>query len=135
MLNVCHEFSKIGYEKQKEFVIAKRCCWSCLRQGHMSKKCRTPSECKKCHAKHPTSLHRDRQINRNVEKRANDDDSNKSGAENGKKDPFSDEIDVDDRDFDRFRPFFGVFYDFEPTSSCFFRHRADIFVFFEIFEL
>ena len=57
------------------------------------------------------------------------------GAENGKKDPFSDEIDVDDRDFDRFRPFFGVFYDFEPTSSCFFRHRADIFVFFEIFRL
>lgn len=51
-------------------------------------------------------------------------------GEKDQKDPFFVEIGVDDDVFEHFRPFFAVFYDFPPTSSCFFRHRADIFLFF-----
>ena len=55
------------------------------------------------------------------------------GSKIGEKAPFFAQLAVDNHDFYLFRPFFGVFYDFPPTSWCFFRHRADIFLFFEIF--
>lgn len=56
-------------------------------------------------------------------------------AKKGLNDPKKTQNGVDLPEFDRFSSFLAVFYGFRPTSHRFFRHRADIFLFFWIFRL
>ena len=62
--------------------MSNKCCWACLKPGHISKKCRHPAECKKCHGKHATSLHRERKVN-NESVQINEHSQNKQSKESG----------------------------------------------------
>jgi hypothetical protein len=53
----CQDFAKESMQDKREFVKKERLCFGCLTKGHMSKRCPSRNECKKCSRKHPTSLH------------------------------------------------------------------------------
>ena len=59
-LELCERFLSISLDKRREFIIANRLCWGCLRWGHMNSKCRRKRVCKTCNGMHPTALHGDK---------------------------------------------------------------------------
>ncbi len=59
-LELCKKFLEINFEKRREFIIANRLCWGCLRWGHVNSKCRRKKVCKTCNGWHPTALHQDK---------------------------------------------------------------------------
>ena len=59
-LEICEKFVQIPLEKKREFIIANRLCWGCLRWGHIISKCHKKKTCKTCNGVHPTALHGDK---------------------------------------------------------------------------
>ena len=59
-LELCERFLSISLDKRREFIVANRLCWGCLRWGHINNKCRRKRVCKTCNGMHPTALHGDK---------------------------------------------------------------------------
>ena len=59
LLAKCSEFKSLAIEKRAETVRDLKCCFRCLRQGHVSKKCRSSEKCgiEGCSFRHHTLLH------------------------------------------------------------------------------
>ena len=58
-VDICEKFLKLPIDAKREFIIAKRLCWGCLKWGHLSSNCQVRKSCKVCSEVHPTSLHED----------------------------------------------------------------------------
>ncbi|CAB4007120.1 Hypothetical predicted protein, partial [Paramuricea clavata] len=69
---------------KREFIIAKRLCWGCLKWGHLNSNCRVRKICKVCSEAHPTSLHRDNRKSRSKLATKSKDDSSKSKDDSSK---------------------------------------------------
>ena len=53
----CENLMRSSRAKKKTFVLAKRLCWGCLREGHIKSDCRVEVKCGICKLAHPTALH------------------------------------------------------------------------------
>ena len=58
----CFKLGKLDRISKTKFVKEKRLCFGCLKVGHVSVKCKSRSQCKKCKKGHPTSLHWDQSV-------------------------------------------------------------------------
>ena len=56
-LENCDKFLRLPLNERREFVLAKRLCWGCLKWGHVNKDCRRKKACKTCNGPHPSALH------------------------------------------------------------------------------
>lgn len=53
----CYHFAKLEKDKKQEFIRENKCCFRCLKVGHMSKDCKSEPNCKTCNGKHVTAMH------------------------------------------------------------------------------
>lgn len=53
----CRKMQKSLHKEKIDFLRAKGLCFSCLKQGHMSKTCKEKMTCQVCTQSHPTVLH------------------------------------------------------------------------------
>jgi hypothetical protein len=67
ILDDCYFFARKTLNEKQEFIKTHKLCFGCLRSSdHFSKNCKRRLVCKKCHKNHPTSLHKDYEINDSV---------------------------------------------------------------------
>nr|XP_042913403.1 uncharacterized protein LOC122273391 [Parasteatoda tepidariorum] len=52
----CQKIEEMSYEDRKSRVIQKRCCYVCLKSGHMAKRCHSNVRCLVCKRRHYTIL-------------------------------------------------------------------------------
>ena len=65
-LQECRKFRSIKPEDKSQFCKEKGLCFSCLRSGHMMKKCKNPEKCETCGKRHHTALHDDLRLQKSV---------------------------------------------------------------------
>ncbi|CAB3991324.1 PREDICTED: uncharacterized protein LOC107355480 [Paramuricea clavata] len=80
-IDVCEKFLKLPMHGKREFIIAKRLCWRCLKWGHLNSNCRVRKICKVWSEAHPTSLHGDNRKSRSKLATKSKDDSSKPRQE------------------------------------------------------
>ena len=57
-IDSCKAFLSKTWNENKDIVIQRGLCFSCLEHGHISSLCSERKKCKTCNGNHPTSLHR-----------------------------------------------------------------------------
>ncbi len=58
-LQECRKFRSITHQDKSKFCKDRGLCFSCLRSGHMMKRCKNPEKCETCGKRHHTALHDD----------------------------------------------------------------------------
>jgi len=77
-LEKCFSFLKLTMDQREDFIMKKGLCFGCLSQGHRSKNCRARATCDTCGKRHPTSLHKDKPLEK-------PDDSKTANGDSGSK--------------------------------------------------
>ena len=75
-LESCNAFKSMTIRERSKWVLKNRLCFGCFEKGHIAKNCKKRRTCKTCNGKHPTTLHKDKEQNKEKPNSPNDQTNN-----------------------------------------------------------